>query len=179
LKIRETRFVHHAADLPAQHYLSAQKSLESYLSNETDIYKTCFCPIYFVTSADCRIFEGYQLPPYTREELLYVGQTNSTKSRFRDGHSATQRLNNFEYANKLKAIFMTQIYIDFEIERDGLKKKYEDFALEWLKFEDIVAVPTIIDFVEYFLIFGLRPDFNKDAEIQDIAQVNILKNLKF
>ncbi|PEW48955.1 hypothetical protein CN431_08500 [Bacillus cereus] len=162
LKVREIKLVHRAHELPAQHYPSIKAEFTKFLANEVDSFKLCFCPIYFITLREANVLEGIPIQPYKEEKLAYVGKTNSKYSRFSHGHLATQKLNEYMYYDKLKTVFMTQVYIDFQnTDETGHQITQNDVALEWIEFEEENVTQTIIDFIESYLIFGLRPELNE------------------
>ncbi|MGF9816341.1 hypothetical protein [Bacillus toyonensis] len=161
LKVREYHLAHLAHKLSAQHYPSIKAVFNDFLSKKRDSFNLCFCPIYFITYTEGELVEGIPIPKYETEKLAYVGKTNSKSSRFQDGHLATQKLNEFIYYDKLKTVYMTQVYIDFQVTVKGNPVKYNNIALEWLEFEEENITQIIIDFIEKYLIFGLRPELNE------------------
>ncbi|MCR8848353.1 hypothetical protein NQ095_08065 [Rossellomorea sp. SC111] len=160
LVVKDYKLAHTAQGLTAQHYISIHKHLEKFLNKETCDYSVCFCPIYFITITEAKTDDEIQLPLYKTEKLVYVGQTNSVSPRFIDGHKATQKLNEFEFNNYIKTVYMTQVCLDISVNINGEKQEYKGVPLELISFEEKL-VPSIIDFIEKFLIFGLRPQFNE------------------
>jgi hypothetical protein len=116
----------------------------------------------------------------------YIGETKQKDSRFKNGHLSTQLLNEKEYDNYYKFIFMTQIFIEYKHAVGGTTDTYT-LPLEWLEKLELPfnwvsqttngIVDQIIYFLEKYLIFNLRPELNKKDNRLGHTDINTTMNI--
>lgn len=96
------------------------------------------------------------------EELVYVGLTNSEKSRFSAGHRACTKLLDPQYNNHIKRLYLCRVVL--------LSKNKDYLPLEWVN--PYPLAKQLLDDFESQLIFKFQPVFNDKKKT-----TNCVKNL--
>lgn len=97
------------------------------------------CPIYIITVGNDE-----------EEKVIYIGQTSSKKSRFRNGHLAALKLHDPRYNGIDKKIYLANIML--------LSKSKKYIPLEYIS--TIKGSKSILSEIEASLIFHFKPELN-------------------
>ncbi|AIQ43420.1 hypothetical protein MKX70_11820 [Paenibacillus sp. FSL R7-0312] len=146
LKIKEIHRIHDAGNITSQK-LSKVPSEDKF-----------FNPIYFMTAIKLGLSQVSSLRLLT-EEIAYIGKTNSTKARFKNGHNATTKLHNPIWEGD-KKIYMAQVNLVIKIHEfiNQTEREIEfEMPLEWFhsSYRD-----KILNLIEPLLIYRLNPVIN-------------------
>lgn len=85
-----------------------------------------------------------------KEEIVYIGQTSSSKSRFKGGHSAISKLHLPKFEGFTKKLYQCGILL--------LNEDNELVPLEWIKPLD--KAKELLNSIEAQLIFHFQPELN-------------------
>jgi len=85
-----------------------------------------------------------------KEEVVYIGQTSSSKSRFKGGHSAISKLHLPKFDGFSKKLYQCGILL--------LNEDSELVPLEWIK--PLKTAKELLNSIEAQLIFHFQPELN-------------------
>jgi hypothetical protein len=97
------------------------------------------------------------------EKIVYIGQTSSSKNRFKSGHAAITKLHRSDYDGFEKKLYQCAVMF--------LNNHSELVPLEWIK--PLEKAKMLLNSIEAQLIFHFQPELNTNLKKNDKTTIYV------